>query len=94
MNKKLDKEQLLRLLDRLAPSALSPLSDAAFEETINAFCAGCPDPVRARSLLLDCLDPLTDAELVERALAMPAPQTAAKPARSVPRMPLKMPAYL
>jgi hypothetical protein len=92
MKEKLNKAQLLRLLNDIAPSAPGGLSAAAFEVTLAAFCAGCPDPVRARSLLLDCIDPLTDEELVDRALAMPAAKTAAVPPRGSPRMPLAMPA--
>jgi hypothetical protein len=66
-----NRQQLLQLLDSIAPPKLDGFSDAAFEAVIHAFCAGCPDPVQARWLLLDCHDPLDDEELVDRALAMP-----------------------
>jgi alkyl hydroperoxide reductase subunit AhpF len=71
MEVRLDKQQLLQLLESIRPPEQGALSDEAFESVISAFCAGCPDPVQARWLLLDCLDPLSDEELVERALAMP-----------------------
>lgn len=74
----LSKEQLLAILDRIAPSKQDGLSDAAFDRTIDSFCAGCPDPASARRLLLDCLDPLTDEELVERALGMPPRSTGSR----------------
>lgn len=35
------------------------------------FCAGCPDPLKAHWLIVECLDPLTDQEFVDRPLAMP-----------------------
>jgi hypothetical protein len=71
MEQRLDKQALLQLLDSIKPPRLDSLSEEEFESVIKAFCAGCPDPVQARWLLLDCLDPLSDEELVDRALAMP-----------------------
>lgn len=68
---KLDRKKLLELLDSIKPPKQDALSDQEFEAVISAFCAGCPDPIQARWLLLDCLDPLSDEELVDRALAMP-----------------------
>jgi hypothetical protein len=93
MTKKLDREQLLQLLNDLAPSPSNGLPAAEFEVRMAVFCAGCPDPVRAKWLLLDCLDPLTDEELVDRALAMPVPNKAAIPASEFSQMPLAMPAF-
>jgi hypothetical protein len=94
MTKKLNKEQLLQLLADIAPSTSGGVSAAEFETLMSAFCAGCPDPVRAKWLLLDCLDPLTDEELVERALAMPAPKKPDVPVRAYSHMPLAMPAFV
>jgi hypothetical protein len=93
MNKKCNKEQLLLLLDDLAPSKSDSLTAAAFEVALAAFCARCPDPVRARGLLLDCLDPLSDEEVVDRALAMPVPKKAEVPVRAYTPKPLAMPAF-
>lgn len=42
---------------------------------VAAFCAGCPDPALAQWLLFECLDPLTDEELVERALKVASPDS-------------------
>lgn len=67
----MDRKKLLQLLDSIRPPRQDSLSDEEFEAIIDAFCANCPDPVQARGLLLDCLDPLSDEELVDRALAMP-----------------------
>jgi hypothetical protein len=68
---KLNKQQLLELLDSITPSKAEALSEAEFDGVVAAFCAGCPDPVHAQWLLFECLDPLTDEELVERALRCP-----------------------
>ncbi|KNZ67377.1 hypothetical protein AB595_26765 [Massilia sp. WF1] len=65
----MNKQALLQLLDRMKPPASDALSDEEFDALVLAFCAACPDPVRARWLLLDCLASLTDEELVDRALA-------------------------
>lgn len=70
---KLKRRQLLELLDSIAPPKADLLSDAEFDGVVAAFCAGCPDPAHARWLLFDCLDPLTDEELVERAMGAAAP---------------------
>lgn len=67
----MDRKELLRLLASMQPERQDALSDDEFEAIVNAFCAGCPDPVRTRWLLLDCLEPLSDEELVDWALRMP-----------------------
>jgi hypothetical protein len=78
MIRKLNRQHLLGLLDSITPSNADAdaLSEAEFDGVLAAFCMGCPDPVRARWLLLECLDPLTDEELVDRALAMRVPTPA------------------
>jgi hypothetical protein len=70
MKEKLDKRQLLALLDKI----MHPTVDGTEDEDVHAlneFCAGCPDPVGARWLLVECIEPMTDEEVVARALAMP-----------------------
>ena len=89
---KLNKQQLLDLLDSITPSKAEALSDAEFDGVVAAFCAGCPDPVRARWLLFECLDPLTDEELVDRVLATAAPDPADLPASGCPDCPSPAPA--
>lgn len=71
MKEKLDKHQLLQLLDKIMQPKSYVLSEAGSDVVVLEFCAGCPDPVRARWLFVECLDPLSDEELVDRALAMP-----------------------
>jgi len=69
MKEKLPKAQLLRLLDKLMqPQAMT---EKESDEALLAYCAGCPDPVKARWLIVVCIEPLSNMELVERALSMP-----------------------
>ncbi|MCD2342703.1 hypothetical protein LRH25_20455 [Ideonella azotifigens] len=72
MTAKLSKDELLRLLDTLMHPKASGLTDEeSYNEVLLRFCAGCPDPVKARWLVVECLDTMTDEEMVDRALAMP-----------------------
>jgi hypothetical protein len=72
MTTKLPKAELLRLLDTLMHPKASGLTDEqSYNEVLLRFCAGCPDPVKARWLIIECLDAMTDEEMVDRALAMP-----------------------
>ena len=71
MKEKLSKDQLLQLLHKIMNPKVYDLSEKTSNDVLLDFCAGCPDPVRARWLIVECLDPLTDEELVDRAFAMP-----------------------
>jgi hypothetical protein len=71
MKEKLAKEQLLQILDKTMQPKAYGLSEKEGDDALLAFCAGCPDPLKARWLIVECLDPMTDEELVDRALAMP-----------------------
>lgn len=71
MKEKLTKDQLLLLLEKIMQPKIHGLSEKEVDDVLLAFCAGCPDPVKARWLIVECLDPMTDEELVNRALAMP-----------------------
>lgn len=68
MSEKLTKDQLLQLLDKIMQPKIYRLSEKDGDKVLIAFCAGCPDPVKARWLIVECLDPMTDEELVDRAL--------------------------
>ncbi len=71
MKDKLDQGQLLQLLDKIMHPKANGLTEETYNYVLLAFCAGCPDPIKARWLVVECLDPMSDEELVERALAMP-----------------------
>jgi hypothetical protein len=62
----------------------SALSESEGDDLLLAFCAGCPDPVKARWLVVECLDPLSDEELVARVLAMPPRKMADVPLSELP----------
>ena len=70
MKAKLEKHQLAQLLNKIMQPTLYGLSEAESDAAILEFCAGCPDPVRARWLLVECPEPLSNEELVNCALAM------------------------
>lgn len=85
MTSKLSRERLLQLLDTLMhPKASGLTTEQRYDEVLNEFCAGCPDPVRARWLIVECVDPLTDQEMVDRALGMPFRSMADVPASEFP----------
>ena len=68
---KLSRDRLLQLLETLMhPKARGLATEQLYDKALNEFCAGCPDPVRARWLVVECLDPMTDDEMVDRALGM------------------------
>ncbi len=71
MATRLARDQLIRLLDILGHPKANGLTQEQCDDVLRAFCAGCPDPLKARWLVVECLDPMTDEELVDRALAMP-----------------------
>ena len=72
MNDKLNRDQLLALIEKLMnPKKSGLLSEESYNDALLTFCAGCPDPIMARWLVVECLDPMTDSQLVERALAVP-----------------------
>ena len=84
MKEKLTKDQLLGLLDKIMHPKAYGLSEKEGDDVLLTFCAGCPDPVRARWLIVECLDPMTDEGLVERALAMPLRRMADVPLSEFP----------
>ncbi|KGB99233.1 hypothetical protein [Burkholderia cepacia] len=84
MKNKLTKIELLQLLDKIMQPKVYGISETEGNEVLLAFCAGCPDPVKARWLVVDCLDPMTDEELVDRALAMPLRKMADVPLSELP----------
>lgn len=66
-----DRDDLLAFLGTLSQPRKHRLTQEQADQNLINFCAGCPDPVLARWLIVECLDPMTDDELVDRALAMP-----------------------
>jgi hypothetical protein len=71
MNPKLSKAELLGKLGAISQPKAHGLTQETLEKTLIDFCAGCPDPIQARWLVVECLEPMSDEELVERALNTP-----------------------
>ena len=78
------KERLLAMLNVMTQPKRHGLDEATLGLALINFCAACPDPIRARWLVVECLDPMTDEELVRRALDMPVVPMADVPASIVP----------
>jgi len=60
------------------------LTQEALDQMLIDFCAGCPDPLRARWLVVECLEPMSDEELVDRALSTPLRPMSEVPTSVVP----------
>lgn len=79
-----NKEDLLELLKVMSQPKKHGLTRDALDQALISFCAKCPDPVRARWLVVECLDPMTDEELVDRALDMPLRSMTDVPSSTIP----------
>ena len=77
-------EELLRLLQVMGQPKAHGLTQESLDQALINFCAKCPDPVQARSLLVECLDPMSDHELVDLAMAMPPRPMSEVPASIIP----------
>lgn len=77
-----NKAQLLQIIDVLMNPKGYP--EKYIDRQLLNFCAACPDPVGAMRLIVECLDPMTDEELVDRALAMPMRPMAFVPPTELP----------
>ena len=60
------------------------LTQKEVDDALIDFIAECPDPVKARWLIVECLDPMTDEELVDRALSMPVRPMSDVPTSIIP----------
>lgn len=84
MDHKLSKTELLGKLKVMSQPKAHGLTHETLEKTLIDFCAGCPDPVRARWLVVECLEPMSDEELVDRALQAPTCSMADVPVSIIP----------
>ena len=66
----LNKASLLELMTLISNPKLHSLTQEGLELAIENFCAGCPDPVQAYSLIAENPAPMADEEIVDRALRM------------------------
>ena len=84
MSIRLDKERLLELMDRISHPQKYGLTQKALDQSLVDFCAGCPDPVQARWLVVESPDPMSDEEIVDRAISMSVVSMAQVPMSVVP----------
>jgi len=84
MTRSLSREELLHMLIVMKHPKRNGLTQERLEEMLIDFSANCPDPVEAWRLVAECLDPMTDEQLVDRALAMPFRSMADVPTSIVP----------
>ncbi|MHA6823014.1 hypothetical protein ACQUKI_15965 [Ralstonia pseudosolanacearum] len=84
MKEKVSKDRLLSLLDKIMQPKVYGISEDEGDHLLLTFCDGCPDPVKARWLIVECLDPMSDEELVDRALAIPRHKMADVPLSELP----------
>lgn len=78
------REDLLKTLKVMGQPKKYGLTQGNLDQMLINFCAKCPDPVRARWLVVECLEPMTDDELVDRILDMPILPMADVPTSIVP----------
>jgi hypothetical protein len=80
----LSEQQLLGLMDKISNPKRHGLTQRALDQSLIDFCAGCPDPVRARWLIAENPEPMSDQEIVGQALSMPYVNVADVPKSVVP----------
>jgi len=82
MSARSNKARLLQIIEVI----MNPkgYTEKYIDQQLLDFCAACPDPVGAMRLIVECLDPMTDEELVDRALAMPMRPMAFVPPAELP----------
>jgi len=66
----LSRARLLEMMNLISNPKRHALTQEAWEKAIEDFCAGCPDPIQAASLIAENPDPMMDEEIVDRALSM------------------------
>jgi hypothetical protein len=57
-------------MNRISDPKRHALTQKELEQAVEDFCAGCPDPIQAYSLIAENPDSMTDEEIVDRALGM------------------------
>jgi hypothetical protein len=75
----LSRAQLLEIMNLISNPKRHALTEEGLDQAIENFCAGCPDPVQADSLITENPDPMTDEEIVDRALSMTCRQMSSVP---------------
>ena len=71
-------------MDLISNPKRHSLTQEELARAIEDFCAGCPDPVQAYSLLAENPEPMTDEQIVDRVLSMAFVRMPSVPASIVP----------
>jgi hypothetical protein len=66
----LSKARLLSAMNLISNPRGQSLTQEELDRAVEDFCAGCPDPVQAYSLLAENPKPMTDEQIVDRVLSM------------------------
>ena len=78
------REELLKALQVMSHPKVHGLTQELLDKALINFCARCPDPVLARWLIVECLDPMSDEDLVDRILNTPPRPISDVPTSIVP----------
>lgn len=71
MTRQPTRDELVQLVEAISEPAGTGLSSEEVNQMLLEFCINCPDPAAAMDLIVEDTTPLTSAELVDKALAMP-----------------------
>lgn len=84
MAERLDREQLIQAMEIVLRPKGKGFSSEEVNRKLLTFCANCPDPIGAMRLVVECLTPMTAAQLVDVALSMPKRSLEDLPAAELP----------
>jgi hypothetical protein len=79
MAKKLKREQLIELVDNVMHPKGRGFTSQELNDQLLSFCINCPDPAAAMDLVVEAVEPMTAAQLVNKALAYPIREAASLP---------------
>src|SRR5205809_930263 len=68
---KLTRGEMIQLVVNVTHPEGTGFSSDEINQQLLHFCANCPDPLLAMDLVVECMTPMTAAELVDRALLCP-----------------------
>lgn len=71
MGKRLSRAELIELVENITHPKARGLTSEQVNEQLLLFCIHSPDPAAAMDLMVESMEPMTSAELVDRALALP-----------------------
>jgi hypothetical protein len=81
---KLKREELIQIVENVTHPKGRGFTSEQINQQLLLFCINCPDPVFAMDLMIECIDPMSPAELVDRALACPPRDATTLPESELP----------